>query len=196
MSSLASLLATATRLPGFDIWRGLAPRRFLIEVVLADFIKATEVLPADADNGIFAALTTSPLGFPEVLPQGFAVIAHTNEYFITIMTPEGTTAEQLREVLALELMPNFFDCPDEQCNTNFEQRLTEWLEAEIYGGDDQSHATSREIKEDLDFVYGNGRTPPQYHGWRQDMDGSDLVGEPEVSDQDIQWVEDIAKQYQ
>lgn len=184
-------------MPGLQLWRGLAPRRFLIEVILAEVIKATDVLPTESKNGVFAAVTSCPHGFPENLPEGFSVIAYHGEYFIIIKTPKGTTAEELREVLALELMPLFYDCPDEYSYTGFDDKLATWLELEIYGelDEEEEPKMTQQMKEDLDFVCGNGRTPPQYHGWQDDMDGTWSVGEPEVSDQDIQWAEDIFKEY-
>jgi len=99
---LDTLLAKATGMPGLELWRGLAPRRFLIDHLLADFIRATEILPADNANGLFAVITTSPLGLPQTLPEGWTEVESLGEYFATFRAPAGTTARAAVEALALE----------------------------------------------------------------------------------------------
>lgn len=196
--TLASLLAKATAMPGFELWRGLAPRRFFTEHLLADFIRATEVLPADNAKGVFAVITTSPLGLPKALPSSWQEIDSLGDYFATFRAPVGTTARAAAEALALELVPLFY--PAE----SYEQQLTIWLTEELSASNLPApapavidipsprnyHNTKSEAEADLDFLYGNGRTPPSYHGY----DCTDRVcpvsgltyGPPEVSDVAIQ----------
>lgn len=187
-------------MPGFELWRGLAPRRFLIEQLLADFIRATEVLPADNANGVFAVITTSPLGLPQVLPEGWQAVDSLGEYFATFRAPGGTTAREVVEALALELMPLFF--PAE----SFQEQLANWLIEELGeapGGlppvrvidvpsprDYDNPKT--EAEQDLDFLYGNGRTPPEYHGYECGAQLDPTYGPPEVSDAAIQEAEEAA----
>jgi len=214
---LDTLLAKATGMPGLELWRGLAPRRFLIDHLLADFIRATEILPADNANGLFAVITTSPLGLPQTLPEGWTEVERLGEYFATFRAPAGTTARAAVEALALELIPLFYP------SRVFEGKLITWLQ-KVLGDDPDTasptapeddpdpdplapvrildipsprdyHKTSKsEAEQDLDFLYGNGRTPPQHHGYDRDCAGQldPAYGPPEVSDQDIQEVEEMA----
>jgi len=76
---LDTLLAKATGMPGL-----------LIDHLLADFIRATEILPADNANGLFAVITTSPLGLPQTLPEGWTEVESLGEYFATFRAPAGT----------------------------------------------------------------------------------------------------------
>lgn len=206
---LDTLLARATALPGFELWRGLAPRRFLVEHLLADLITAMEVLPADHQNGLFAVITTSPHGLPETLPAGWSEVDRLGEYFATFRAPEGTTAREVIETLALELVPLFY--PSEV----FEDKLFDWLEDELgpeedeneeieYLTDDHPHlpgnfdylSEKSEREQDLDFLYGSGSTPPQYHGYNDRSAYQDpTYGPPEVSDVDIQYAEETSLLY-
>lgn len=196
------LRARATAMPGFEFWRNLAPRRFLLDVLLADFIRATEVLPADNANGLFALITTSPLGLPKTLPAGWREVDSIGEYFATYRVPATTTANEVLEALALELVPLFY--PPER----YRDQLTTWLIEEI-GEDVDTTAPTRvvdipsphnyrnprsEAEEDLDFLYGNGRTPPGYHGYKCKSKAQPVsfYGPPEVSDVAIQESEDAA----
>ncbi|SEQ60762.1 hypothetical protein [Neolewinella agarilytica] len=199
---LNTLLAKAGGMPNFEIWQDLAPRRFLINHLLADVIKATEVLPADTENGLFAVITTSPHGLPQTLPPGWSQIDRVGEYFATLRTPPGTSTRQVMEELALELVPLFY--PSER----LENELLEWLENELsestYPTDDEEDREDEEKtvseysgflterEQDLNFIYGNGRTPPQYHGYREDCGAHEgpAYGPPEVSDVDIQHFEE------
>lgn len=211
---LESLLAKATGMPGLELWRGLAPRRFLIDHLLADFIRATEILPADNANGLFAVITTSPLGLPQTLPEGWAEVERLGEYFATFRAPAGTTARAAVEALALELIPLFY--PSEV----FEGKLIAWLQKKL--GDDPDTVspaapegdpgpdpfgpvriidipnprnyenTKTEEEQDLDFLYGNGRTPPEYHGYECAAQLDPAYGPPEVSDVAIQEAEEAA----
>lgn len=214
---LDTLLAKATGMPGLELWRGLAPRRFLIDHLLADFIRATEILPADNANGLFAVITTSPLGLPHMLPEGWAEVERLGEYFATFRAPAGTTVRAAVEALALELVPLFYS------SEVFADQLITWLQKEL--GDDPDTASpaapegdpgpdpfgpvrildipsprdyhkelKSEAEHDLDFLYGNGRTPPEYHGYDRGCAGQldPAYGPPEASDQDIQAVEEAA----
>lgn len=210
---------------GFELWRGLAPRRFLIEQLLADFISVTEVLPADNANGVFAVITTSPLGLPQVLPEGWQEVDSLGEYFATFRAPAGTTAREAVEVLALELVPLFY--PAE----SYRDKLIGWLQKEL--GDDPDtknvllasgedlplpdslapdpcgpahiidipnprdyHNIKSGEEEDLEFLYGSGRNPPSYHDYRNDFAAQDPnYGPPEVSDVAIQEAEEAAFLY-
>ncbi|MEL7162288.1 MAG: hypothetical protein AAFN92_16140 [Bacteroidota bacterium] len=214
MSSLASLLATATGVPGFELWRGLAPRRFLVEDLLADAIKATEVITADQATGLVAVITTSPLGLPETLPDGWREIERCGEYLATFRVPIGSTARTIAEELALELIPLFY--PSEV----YEDKLITWLEKEL-GGDAAAMIVTNpvpdpgpldtfrvldipsprdyqnprsETEQDLDHLYGDGRMPPQYHGYNRDCVGqlAPTYGPPEAYDSDIQAMEEQA----
>lgn len=204
-------------MPGLELWRGLAPRRFLIDHLLADFIRATEILPADNANGLFAVITTSPLGLPQTLPEGWTEVESLGEYFATFRAPVGITARAAVEVLALELIPLFY--PSEV----FEGKLIAWLQKKL--GDDPDTVSpaapegdpvpdpfgpvrildipsprdyhkepKSEAEQDLDFLYGNGSTPPEYHGYDRECAGQldPAYGPPEASDQDIQTVEEAA----
>lgn len=214
MSSLASLLATATGVPGFELWRGLAPRRFLVEDLLAEVIKATKVITADQQNGLVAVITTSPFGLPETLPDGWKEIERCGEYFATFRVPDGFSARMVAEELTLELLPLFY--PSEA----YEDKLIAWLEKEL-GGDAAAMIVTNpvpnpgpldtfrvldipspgdyenprsEAEQDLDFLYGNGRRPPQYHGYNCDCAGqlAPTYGPPEAYDSDIQEMEEQA----
>jgi hypothetical protein len=218
---LDTLLARATGMPGFEFWRGLAPRRFLIDDLLADVIRATETLPVSKAHGTFAVLSTSPLGLPETLPEDWGEIARQGDHFAVFRAPVGTTSRTVTETLALELIPLFY--PSEV----YEQKLFEWLEKELGPDRDEDeegtfaggpapdlpgpgpfHAVrcldipapssyrnpKSEEEQDLDFLYGNGRTPPEYHGYDRECGGQldPSYGPPEASDQDIQAVEEMA----
>ena len=208
-------------MPGLKLWRGLAPRRFLTECLLADVINATEVLPASQSSGIFAVITTCPLGLPETLPDGWTEIERLGDYFATYQALTGITAREVSETLALELIPLFY--PSEV----YEQKLCDWLQKELgpHPDGDQEGATTggpgpddsgpdplgpdrildipppssyrnlrSEEEQDLDFLYGNGHTPPEYHGYGREcaaqLDPS--YGPPEASDLDIQAMEEQA----
>jgi len=217
---LDTLLARATGMPGFEFWRGLAPRRFLVDHLLADVIRATETLPVSKAHGTFAVLSTSPLGLPETLPEDWSEIARQGDHFAVFRAPVGTTAHTVTETLALELIPLFY--PSEV----YEGKLFDWLEKEIGPDRDEDEegafsggpapdepgpgplqavrcldipSPSRyqnpksEEEQDLDFLYGNGSTPPEYHGYDHECAAMDpTYGPPEVSDQDIQAVEEMA----
>ncbi|TXF89337.1 hypothetical protein FUA23_11370 [Neolewinella aurantiaca] len=222
---LDTLLAKATGMPGLELWRGLAPRRFLIDHLLADFIHATEILPADNANGLFAVITTSPLGLPQTLPEEWEEVERLGEYFATFRVPAGTTARGAVEALALELIPLFY--PSEV----FEGKLIAWLQKKLGDDPDTVSPTApqggpgpapfgpvrvidipsphdyhkepkSEAEQDLDFLYGNGSTPPEYHGYNRDrlwQPRSECAGQlapaygpPEASDQDIQAMEEQA----
>jgi hypothetical protein len=196
---LDTLLARATGLPRFEFWRDLAPRRFLIQCLLADVIRATETLPISKAHGTFAVLSTSPLGLPETLPEGWSEIGRKGDHFAIFQAPAGTTSREVTETLALELIPLFY--PSEV----YEQKLFDWLEKELGPSllravrclDIPSPSSYRnpksEEQQDLDFLYGNGRTPPEYHGYDRECGQLDpAYGPPEVSDQDIQAVEEMA----
>jgi len=105
---LDTLLARATGMPGFEFWRDLAPRRFLIQCLLADVIRATEVLPVSKTHGTFAVLSTSPLGLPETLPEGWSEVARQGDHFAVFCAPVGTASRTVTEALALELIPLFY----------------------------------------------------------------------------------------
>ena len=214
---LDTLLARATGMPNFELWRGLAPRRFLIEELLAEVIKATEVLPANPSSGLFAVITTSPLGLPETLPKDWLEVDRLGDYFATYRAPVGTTARQVIETLALELAPLLYR-PEAH-----EDKLFNWLKKELGPDPDEDGAFTEapdepdpdplrpircldipdpssfrnpksEEEQDLDFLYGNGRMPPQYHGYNQECAAQldPTYGPPEVSDQDIQAAEEQA----
>ena len=214
---LDTLLARATGLPGFELWRGLAPRRFLIQDLLAEVIRATEVLPVNEFNDTFAVITTSPLGLTETLPEGWEEIARSGDHFAVFKVPTFTDSRWVREDLALELIPLFY--PSEV----YEQKLYDWLlkELDLEPGDDEectptggpepdgpdplgpvrvldipspsSYGNIKSEKEqDLDFLYGNGGTPPAYHGYRSECAAQldPTYGPPEVSDYEIQMAEE------
>lgn len=214
---LDTLLARATGLPGFELWRGLAPRRFLIQDLLAEVIRATEVLPVNQFNDTFAVITTSPLGLTETLPEGWEEIARSGDHFAVFKVPTFTDSRWVREDLALELIPLFY--PSEV----YEKKLYDWLlkELDIDPDDEEStpaggpdpdspaplgpvriidipspsdyhKAPKSEAEEDLDFLYGNQHTPPSYHGYRHDCAAQDpTYGPQEVSDVDIQLTEEL-----
>jgi len=52
----------------------------------------------------------------------------------------------------------------------------------------------REAEQDLDFLYGNGSVPPEYHGYDRECAGQldPTYGPPEVSDAAIQEAEEAA----
>ena len=212
---LDTLLARATGLPGFKFWRGLAPRRFLIDHLLAEVIKATEVLPADDATGLFAVITTSPLGLPEILPADWSEVDRLGDYFATYQVPAGSTTRQVIETLALELITLFYP------SDSYENQLFAWLEIELGPDQDEDEEGAfaggsapdapgpcstfdipsprdylnprSEEQQDLDFLYGSGRTPPQYHGYNDCSPQHDPThGPPEVSDIDIQAAEEHA----
>lgn len=216
---LDTLLARATGLPGFEMWRGLAPRRFLIQDLLAEVIRAMEALPVSKAHGTFAVVTTSALGLPGTLPAGWAEVASQGDHFAIFRAPVGTTTRQAIETLALELIPLFY--PSEY----YEQKLYDWLvkELDVRPGDDEEGASTEapgpdgpaplgpvrcldipapssyhniksEAEQDLDFLYGNGTTPPEYHGYRRDCAAQEdfLYGPPEVSDYDLQLYEEAS----
>ena len=218
---LDTLLARATGMPGFEFWRDLAPRRFLIQCLLADVIRATEVLPISKVHGTFAVLSTSPLGLPETLPEGWSEIGRKGDHFAVFRTPVGTTSREATEALVLELIPLFY--PSEV----YEEKLFDWLEKELGPDRDEDeegafaggpapdapgpgpfHAVrcldipppsnyrnpKSEEEQDLDFLYGNGSTPPEYHGYDRDCAGQldPAYGPPECSDCDLQAIEENA----
>jgi hypothetical protein len=218
---LDTLLARATGLPRFEFWRGLAPRRFLIQCLLADVIRATETLPISKTDGTFAVLSTSPLGLPETLPEGWSEISRKGDHFAIFRAPVGTTTREVTEALALELIPLFYP------SDVYEQKLFDWLEKELGPDQDEDEEGAfpggsgpdapgpsllrairrldipspssyrnpkTEEEQDLDFLYGSGSTPPQYHGYDRDCSGQldPAYGPPEASDQDIQAVEEMA----
>lgn len=208
---LDTLLARATAVPGLEFWRHLAPRRFLIEELLADVIRATEVLPVSEAHGTFAVISTSSLGLPEVLPEHWQEIGRQGDHFAVYRAPVGTTSRTVAEVLALELIPLFY--PSEV----YEEKLTAWLQKEL-GDNGEAPAivsnpdpapdplgpvrildipsprdyrnTRTEEEKDLDFLYGNGRTPPAYHGYECAAQLDPTYGPPEVSDCEIQAAEE------
>jgi hypothetical protein len=208
-------------MPGFEFYKELAPRRFLIDHLLADVIRATETLPISQADGTFAVLFTSPLGLPETLPEGWSEIGRKGDHFAIFRAPVGTTTQTVTEALALELIPLFY--PSEV----YEQKLFDWLEKELGPDQDEdeegafpggpapdvpgpsplravrcldipSPSSYRnpkgEEEQDLDFLYGNGSTPPQYHGYDRECAAQldPAYGPPEASDQDIQAVEELA----
>ncbi|MFK8161531.1 MAG: hypothetical protein AB8H12_03625 [Lewinella sp.] len=218
---LNTLLARATGLPRFEFWRGLSPRRFLIDSLLVDVIRAIEALPVSRANGTFAVLSTSPLGLPETLPEDWSEVARQGDHFAVFRAPVGTSTRAVTEALALELIPFFY--PSEI----YEEKLFDWLEKELGPDQDEDeegafpggpapdvpgagplHAVrcldipppssyrnpKSEEEQDLDFLYGNGSTPPEYHGYDRECVGQldPAYGPPEASDQDIQAVEEMA----
>ena len=218
---LDTLLARATGMPGFEFWRGLAPRRFLIDDLLADVIRATETLPVSKAHGTFDVLSTSPLGLPETLPENWSEVARQGDHFAVFRAPVGTTSRTITETLALELIPLFY--PSEV----YEQKLFDWLEKELGPDRDEDeegafaggpapdlpgpgpfHAVryldipppssyrnpKSEEEQDLDFLYGNGSTPPEYHGYDRECAGQldPAYGPPECSDCDLQAIEENA----
>ena len=208
---LQTLLAQATAMPGLEFWRGLAPRRFLIEDLLVDLIPTFTVLPAG--ENVFAAITTSPFGMPGTLPrEGWEEIEIEGEYFMTLRAPVGTTPRQVVETLALEHIQLFY--PSEF----YEEKLIAWLQKEL-GGDAGTNVTippapgpgpldhvtvvdipsprefqdlRSEEEKDLDFLYGNGSTPPEYHGYRQECAPvlDPTYGPPEFYEQDLEVIAD------
>jgi hypothetical protein len=216
---LDTLLARATGLPRFEFWRGLAPRRFLIQCLLADVIRATETLPISKVDGTFAVLSTSPLGLPETLPEGWSEIGRKGDHFAIFRAPVGTTTREVTEALALELIPLFY--PSEV----YEQKLFDWLEKELGPSQDEdeegvfpggpapdtpdplravrcldipppsSYRNPRsEQEQDLDYLYGNGRIPPEHLRYRQTLEArlDPAFGPPEAFDSDIQAMEEQA----
>jgi hypothetical protein len=213
---LDTLLARATSLPGFDFWRGLAPRRFLVDSLLADVIRATETLPISKADGTFSVVSTSPLGLPETLPANWSELGRIGDHFAAFRVPVGTTTREVTEALALELIPLFFP------SDIYEAKLFAWLEKEI--GPDEEGAEilgdpspdtpgpipafdipcpldylspRSEEQQDLDYLYGNGRIPPQHHGYRQNLSAmlDPSFGPPECHDTDVQQAENERLHY-
>jgi len=216
---LDTLLARATGMPEFELWRGLAPRRFFIDDLLVEVIKATEVLPADNENGIFAVISTSPLGLPGTLPPSWAEVDRLGDYFATFRAPVGTTPREVIETLALELVPLFYP------SKVYEKKLFSWLEKEIGSDQDEEEEEEGELPEgpvpdapgplrpvrcidipspssyrnpkseeeqDLDFLYGSGSTPPQYHGYDHGFSGQHdpSYGPPDCYETNVQQAEE------
>lgn len=220
MSLLNALLARATSVPGLELYRGLAPRRFFVEHLLADIIRATEVLPISKKDGTFAVLTTATCGLPESLPEGWTEIANRNSYFAVYQTPQGTTSRVASEALALAQVEIFFP------RATYVDQLCDWLQKEL-GSDPDPSATSSgpapgpdplgpvriidipapgnydreplsEEEEDRNFVYGSQFAPPAAHRYDRNCAGvrpglaPDQYGPPEVSDVAIQEAEEAA----
>jgi len=210
---LDTLLARVTGMPGFEFYKELGPRRFLIDHLLVEVIKATEVLPADKATGLFAVITTSPLGLPETLPPNWIEVDRLGDYFATYHTPTGTTAQQVTESLALELIPFLYS------SEVYEKRLFAWLKKELgteSGEGERAPEEDRtfpgaapgppfriidiphpstyrrrmrsEEEEDHRFLFGDETTPPSCHRFERDsvpqMD--DMYGPPEFYEQDIE----------
>ncbi|TXF89256.1 hypothetical protein FUA23_10925 [Neolewinella aurantiaca] len=214
---LNTLLARATGLPRFEFWRDLAPRRFFIQCLLTDVIRATETLPISKADGTFAVLSTAPHGLPETLPEGWSEIGRKGDHFAIFRAPAGTSSRGVTEALALELIPLFY--PSE----TYEQKLFNWLEKEL-GPDQDEEGTfpegsgpdapgpcplrpvrcldipspanflnpKSEQEQDLDYLYGNGRIPPGHLRYRQTLEArlDPSFGPPETSDSDIQIAEE------
>jgi len=218
---LDTLLARATGLPGFDFWRGLAPRRFLVDCLLVDVIRATETLPISKAHGTFSVVAASLLSLPETLPADWSELGRIGDHFAAYRVPVGTTTREVTEALALELILLFYP------SDLYEEKLFAWLEKELGPDQDEdeegafpggsgpdapgpsllravrcldipSPASYRNIKseeeQDLDFLYGNGSTPPGYHGYDRDCAGQldPAYGPPECSDCDLQAIEENA----
>jgi hypothetical protein len=215
---LDTLLARATGLPGFDFWRGLAPRRFLVDCLLADVIRVTETLPISKAHGTFSVVSTSPLGLPETLPADWSELGRIGDYFAAYRVPVGTTTREVTEALALELIPLFYP------SDIYEAKLFAWLEKELGPDDEEEEGTfaegpepdapgpfsafdipsprsygnpKSEQEQDLDYLYGNGRVPPQHHGYRQNLGAmlDHTYGPPECHDTDVQQAENDRFQY-
>jgi hypothetical protein len=184
---LKTLLARATGMPGFELWRGLAPRQFLIDELLADVIRATETLPISKADGTFAVISTSPLGLPETLPADWSEVARSGDHFAVFCAPVGTTSREVTETLALELIPLFYP------SDIYEAKLFAWLEKELGPDDEEEEGAfvegpepvapgpfsafdipspdnydnpKSEQEQDLDYLYGNGRVPPEHHRYQ------------------------------
>ncbi len=140
--SLDSLLQTAKGLPGYELWEEVAPRAFLLADIVPGIYQTIDVIPAGPN--CFAALTSSPLGFMETLPTGWTEISRMEGHFISVLVPDGTTAQQVREELALAHAPHLLP------RLNLDQQLASWLENEIYGPVCES---SLEYCAEMDWLY-------------------------------------------